>query len=92
MPTYTFLCSNCFFEKNITISVKEYLEKYANNIMLAKCDNCLNLEFKRTYSQVSAKVCRSSNEIAEIAKEDAKKIVEKVNSGDLKTILDVYGE
>jgi hypothetical protein len=91
MPSYTFACSSCNSRENIEMSVKEYSQKYANNLLNTTCGICGG-KTNRVYNAVSSKISRSSAEIVSAAKEEARKIVEDINRGSSKAIIDVYGD
>jgi hypothetical protein len=94
MARYNFKCSDCYSTEELTLSVAEFLSsKDKEGFNTRECKKCnATTEFIRIFNSISSKISRSKDEISAIAKEDVRKIVEKVKSGDMKTILDVYGE
>ena len=86
MPNYTFKCIECnnIFEKFMTI-------KDLNEVRLP-CESCGSQNISRLFKPPSSKIRRSKEEIIEAAKDEARQIAEKINSGDQSAIRDIYGD
>jgi hypothetical protein len=76
----------------LNCSINEFKDYSLNSFSNIFCKKCNNNKFIRIYSSISSKISRSSYEIVEIAKEDARKTVENIKSGDQNAIRDIYGE
>jgi hypothetical protein len=76
----------------LNCSIKEFKEYSLNLFKNIYCKKCNNNKFIRIYSSISSKISRSSYEIVEIAKEDARKTIENIKNGDQHAIRDIYGE
>ena len=87
MPKYSFNCSECLDAKSFNFTIKEY-NSIKNTISCDRCDKIMN----RMYNNFNYKVIKSSAEIAEDIVKEKEKIIDKVNSGDIRTITDIYGE
>ena len=87
MAKYRFICDKCNSEYCFNMSIEEY-DKAKGSIFCEKDNNSL----KRVYGNFSLKVAKTSIEIAEDIKKEKNKILEKAKSGDMSTILDIYGE
>ena len=94
MAKYNFQCSNCNSTLMLSISVSEFLSlKAKKDFNIRKCKECdTETKFVRIFNSTSSKISRSKDEILARTKEEARKIVEKVKSGDTRAIKDVYGE
>ena len=88
MAQYLLKCNNCKEEFILNYSVKEYVEN-KNNV---KCEHCDSNDILRIISSFSSKVSLSREQMEDRSREEAKKIVKKIKSGDIKTIRDIYGE
>ena len=74
--------------------ILEYLTLSSENMLYnKKCEKCNTVcEFVRIFNSSSSKISKGKEEMMAEAKEDARKIVNKIKLGDTKAILDVYGE
>ncbi len=94
MANYNLKCKDCNEEEIVSLPVSEFLNlKDSRSFYLKKCKKCnAETQFVRNFKPASSKISKDRQELMSLAKEEARKIVEKVNMGDTKTILDVYGE
>ena len=94
MAKYNYKCEECNSIDTITMSVSSYLSLENKDVLLnKKCKKCNAVsKFVRIFNPTSSKISKGKDEILIEAKEDARKIVNKIKSGDTKAILDVYGE
>lgn len=92
MPTYNIKCIECENNQVISCSISDFQFSNKNKFKNIDCKKCGNSNFIRIYDTISSKISRSSHEIVEKMKEEARSIVEKVRSGDQHAIRDVYGE
>jgi len=94
MAKYNFKCSSCAGVETMTMSVLEFLSSKDKGFFENRgCNHCKEkTNFIRIFASTSSKVSRGRDEILARAKEDARKIVEKVKLGDTRTILNIYGE
>ena len=91
MPSYRFSCDECSFEESLNISIIDYLDLKDNNIESSMCDNKCTYSKIISFSGVSCKVRRSKEDAVFEAKEDARRIVKRIKSGDLNAIESIYG-
>lgn len=89
MPNYTFQCNLCqsFTEKNISISEFLLLKKQK-----LKCENCNDGVLSQKILLINSSVEYNKDQVLMDSKEEIQKIVEKVKSGDLRSITDIYGD
>ncbi len=94
MATYTYKCSSCRTTVDLSYSVKEFLELSQNgHFDDMNCKFCLkNVKFTRIFGDTCSKISKDKETLLMDIKEDARKIVNKVKSGDQKMIRQVYGE
>ena len=94
MAKYNYKCSKCDSTELYVLSVANFLAFKSNNYFdNKKCENCGNItEFIRIFDATSSKISKGKEQILAEVKEDARKIVEKVKSGNTKAILDIYGD
>jgi len=87
MTKYTFKCKECNDFNSFKMKVSDFI-KLQNTI---KCDKCQE-NMSRVYKNFNFKVNRSSREILESIVSEKQDIIDKFNSGDIKTITDICGE
>jgi len=94
MAKYNYKCSKCDSTELYVLSVVNFLTFKSNNYFdNKKCKNCGDMaEFVRIFDPTSSKISRDKEQILAEVKEDARKIVEKVKSGNTRAILDIYGD
>ena len=94
MARYNYKCSNCDVSEELEMSVSDFLFSKSNGAFEnKKCKKCGDItEFYRIFESTSSKISKSRCEILAEAKDEARKIVEKVKSGDTRIISEVYGE
>jgi len=89
MPKYNFTCSDCNQAQEAMLSISEYRDIKNINYFCNRCGSKnLNRVFKNTYSNIE----RSTEEIIAEIKQEVKSTVEKINSGDISSISEIYGE
>lgn len=86
MPKYNFKCIDCDSIETKVMSIPDFLNKKT-----VTCDKCQK-ELIHQVGRVTTKVEQSKDQILLDLKEDVRKTLDKIKSGDEKTILDVYGE
>lgn len=94
MASYNFKCTSCNEIETHTMPVKEFVDM-VNNYRFESmfCSNCCQeTKFLRIFGSSSSKIKRSKEEIALQIKDDVRKVVEKVKSGNSRAIRDIYGE
>jgi len=87
MANFTFKCEKCNYILNIILNPSDY-----NNKKDIYCSSCKESTMKRVFSSPSSSIRRTKDEILANAKEEAKKIAQKVRDGDQSLIRDIYGE
>lgn len=92
MPNYNLICKKCNSVMELSCSISDFQYSNKNNFENIFCKSCNANSFERIYGSISGKISRSSQEIVQQVREDARKLVEKVKSGDQHAIRDVYGE
>jgi hypothetical protein len=92
MPTYNIECTSCGCNNLLNCSISDFQFSNKNNFQNLSCKSCGKNNFIRKYKEISSKISRSSHEIVEKAREEARSIVERVKNGDQHAIRDVYGE
>ena len=94
MAKYNFKCEKCASEEVVTMSVLNYLSLDQKDVLSDRnCKKCNTVsKFVRIFNPSSSKISKSKEEILNEAKKEARNIVDKIKSGDTKTILDVYGD
>lgn len=87
MPIYTLKCFSCEITDKYFLSIQEF-----KGLNLIKCSQCQAQELSPVIEGFSSKVKRRSYEIVEEAVEEAAKIREKIDRGDVSTIRNIFGE
>jgi hypothetical protein len=89
MPKYNFLCQDCNNNQQDHLTISEYQSLKDINYICNRCESKnLVRVFKNTYSNID----RNTEEILEEIKDEVRATVEKVNSGDISSISDIYGQ
>jgi len=88
MPTYKFICNNCNHEIIEKISINTF-RKRKNEII--NCPICNDGVLYYKMPMIKAKIDKAANEILAEVQEELHKTIDKVKSGDQKTIEDIYG-
>lgn len=92
MPIYNVRCTDCQDDEVLSCSISDFQSSNKNNFKNLFCKKCGKNNFIRIYKPISSKISRSSQEIVEKAREEARGIVEKIKNGDTHAIRDIYGE
>ena len=87
MPKYRFFCDLCNKDYVFNVTINEYDEKNGEFF----CDKH-GTKMARQYGEFALKIAKSSEEIVDKINREKNKILEKAKSGDMSTILDIYGE
>lgn len=94
MAKYKYSCTNCSTEVEYSLSIALYLElKNSDHFKQIKCDDCGKVcEFKQVFGILSSKIKKDKETIMSEVRDEARKIANKVRSGDSRTIRNIYGE
>ena len=87
MPLYTYKCLECDSINEFNLSISIFI-KTKNEL---NCKLCLSGNISRQVMPINSAVEKNLDEIINNTKEDIKKIIKKVNLGDIKTIETIYG-
>jgi len=81
-------------EVEYSLSIALYLElKNSDHFNRIECIDCGKIcEFKQVFGVLSSKIKKDKQTIMSEIKDEAKKIANKVRSGDSRTIRNIYGE
>ncbi len=89
MPKYNFQCDKCEYVTSEVMTISEYLKKKEET---SECPDCEAGVLFQVLNPVRSKIERRKEELIPQIEEEARKLVEKVKSGDEKAIADVYGD
>lgn len=89
MPQYNFVCNICLNRIEKNLSIKDYFDLKKVEI---KCEKCLKGVLSQEVVSVNSSVEKSQDQIIMESKEEVRKVVDKIRSGDSKTIDDIYGD
>lgn len=89
MPHYHFKCQECENSKIMIMNVKDFLAFRRNN---DGCDVCNNGKLIQVVSTISGKIQKDKESLIQESKEEARKTIEKINQGDEKTFINIYGD
>jgi hypothetical protein len=89
MPRYTFNCSTCDYDEVRVMSISEFLSKKKET---KNCPKCSAGVLFQKLGRIRNKVDKDSSEIIAEIREDVKKTVQKIKSGDERTIRNIYGD
>jgi hypothetical protein len=89
MPKYNFLCQDCNHNQQDQLSIEQYRSiKDINYICIICGSKNLSRVFKNTHSNID----RNTQELLEEIREETKVTLDKINSGDISSISDIYGQ
>lgn len=89
MPIYNFICKNCLNKTKYFLNLKEYFELKKNQI---KCEKCTDGVLSQEIVRVNSTIEKSPDQIIMETKEEVRKTVDRVRSGDRRAIDDIYGD
>ena len=89
MPKYTFKCDNCGAITHKSLSIAAFFESKEKKF---KCEECKDGVLSQQIVTVNTTVEKSRDQIIMETKEEVRKTVEKVITGDKKAINDIYGD
>jgi|15BtaG_2_1085339.scaffolds.fasta_scaffold00184_18 hypothetical protein len=94
MAIYKYRCNLCSSVEVFNISIKKYAQLSQEDAFGKMiCKNCNKLsEFTRTFGVSSSKIEKDREETMRQIKEDSRRIVQSIKSGNTKTIRNIYGE
>ena len=85
MPNYNFKCTSC----DIKITIRKKISEISSHV--EKCNNCGN-NMVQFINSFSSSVKLDAEQQRDKIKEDARKIADKVRSGDQSLISQIYGD
>ena len=89
MPKYSFICEECLNQTECFLSLKDYFEIKSKEI---KCEKCLVGVLLQQIISVNSSVEKTQDQIIMESKEEVRKTVDKIRSGDRRVIDDIYGD
>lgn len=89
MPRYNFLCNKCSSKLEEDWSINQY-NSYRQTGM--NCPTCEEGILKRVFSCTNSNIEKSSDDIKADMKEEVMAHVERVKSGNITAISDIYGQ
>lgn len=88
MPNYYFICSSCKEEYQEFLSPKDFIKIKSQKIL---CEECLGIVLPKII-KINSEIEKNLDQIKVEISEEKRKTLEKISQGDLKTIMDVYGD
>ena len=94
MAIYTYKCRTCKTVTSLSFSIPKFLKlSVSGHFDDMYCANCSdNTKFIRIFGATSSKITKDRETLMMEIKEEARKIVDEVRSGNTNTIRQVYGE
>ena len=89
MPKYKFSCKDCLHNQENHLSISEYRDSKNINLI---CNSCRSKNLVRVFKNTYSNIDRSAEEILEEIKNEVRSTVDKVKSGDITAISEIYGE
>ena len=89
MPAYNFKCKKCNLETREFLSIAQYSQSISD---IRHCIQCGDGILLQNIKSANGTIDRRASEIIEQAQDDARKLGDKVRSGNEQAIRDVYGE
>lgn len=89
MPKYNFLCKDCLHNQENQLTIEQY--RNIKNINLF-CNSCRSSNLVRSFKNTYSNIDRNAEDILADIKDEVRSVVNKVNSGDISTISEIYGE
>lgn len=89
MPKYNFSCQDCHNNQQDQLTIEEYLSLKDINYF---CNSCGSKKLIRIFKNTYSNIDRSTQDIMAEMKDEVRATVEKVNSGDISSVSDIYGQ
>ena len=89
MPRYNFKCDSCNASDHFTMGVGSFLEFKKEEHICQSCNEGILIQMVRP---TRGKIVRDKQAMIREAKDEARKIVERIESGDQKAFDDIYGD
>jgi hypothetical protein len=91
LPSYKFRCNHCGVQSSMYLTITQFLE---SKDAAKGCQECSEGSMVRDFSGTSglSKIQRSSEDIVEDIKIEAREIADKIRGGDSKLFENIYGE
>lgn len=89
MPRYNFECNSCNYLTQFEMKITEFLSFKKET---HKCPDCAEGVLSQIVKPSRGKIIRDKEAMIQEAREEARKIVEKIDSGDQKAFNDIYGD
>ena len=88
MPIYNYKCSKCKKLTELEMKISEFLKFKREDRF---CSDCIDVKLVQIIHSISNSIERDKEYIIQNAKEEARLIVEKMDSGDEKALIDLCG-
>lgn len=94
MATYHYKCETCKSIKILSLPVSEHaVLASSGDLKFMHCEKCSDKRnFVRIFGSISSTIIKDKETLLSDIKEEARKITEKVKSGDQGMIRQIYGE
>lgn len=94
MAKYNFKCNKCGYLEELNIAMNKFVQlKKESFFDERKCENCNQTSsFTQIFGALSSKISKDRQQIVAEIQDEARKIANKVKSGDEKAIRNIYGE
>lgn len=89
MPKYNFLCQDCNNNQQDQLTISQYQSLKDINYF---CNICGSKNLVRVFKNTYSNIDRNTEDIMAEIKDEVRATIERVNSGDISSISDIYGE
>lgn len=89
MPKYNFSCQDCNNNQQDQLTIAQYQSLKDINYF---CNICGSKNLVRVFKNTYSNIDRNTEDIMTELKDEVRATIEKVNSGDISSISDIYGE
>jgi DNA-directed RNA polymerase subunit RPC12/RpoP len=89
MPKYNFSCQDCLNNQQDQLTISEYQSLKDINYF---CNSCGSKNLVKVFKTAYSNIDRNTEDIMAEIKDEVRATIEKVNSGDISSISDIYGE
>jgi predicted nucleic acid-binding Zn ribbon protein len=92
MPNYKYNCLSCSHTTTFSLKIKDFRSLSSQGNFRLLCEKCKSKKLNRVMNPAGSKIERGREEIAKMAKDEARAITNKIKDGNQSYIRDIFGD
>jgi ribosomal protein L44E len=92
MPNYKYNCLSCGHNTTFSLKIKDFKKLSSPDDFKLFCSKCNSSKINRVINSAKSKIERTREDLAKIAKDEARAITNKIKEGNQSYIRDIFGE